>query len=1329
MGADSAGPAWIPQALTEQIRAVTVEGFRVEDFRFDRDLRLGRQLLFLLSNTEWTRRTTELVEISRARAVDTEVVVDVDLSYAVHSGLHPDGDRIWLPLFTVPITEAASMSAVRQGGWRRNGVRHGGGNGDGPATDSDPLTSLEVSDAAGARIPKAPQNEVQHWIAAALADLLVKRLPRDPADTAVSTGRDELLLLAASIRLLLLSRGPFDGDPEDVRPSGNGMPGTAGPSFTGSPPTGPPFTGTVPAGPPDPVGDLPGIGMPGGPGAEPMSPTSPLDRVRARTWERVGAARSALLEAVREDLERARPALSSRLGDMIAAMYGTTFVMIEMDRWAGPTSFTVRMPARRLRRSRSIGWWQTPRARLRIDLLTASANTDRLIRLTLPEGVTYLPRAEPRRRSAPARIEVQEPRPFGELRALVAEVLAAPGEVVDRPRQRLARMGAEQVDACLPVLGQYRVPASGRPAGPGQDGDRAPELVRRLTLLQTCFRQVVEAAGGGADDPAGVEALRLLREIWQDGAWLPRTLERRVLVNTDTPGVVHLRTTAAEGSAMRASPTTAMLDIDVAVTESTVLDTARDTSLITMGLLAVVTVLTLVNRGGLDNLDAQTLSTVLVLFPAIQAGRIERPDRGSLRGLLAQSTYLFSLATVFPPVVLAAALALREGGPDPRILALSALAAQGLLHLVLRRRPTSQLPATATPAALLLETEQAPDLARLDRIRGRSCRSLIAEGLLLGREAHAYAARDPARPGALEHLLQNLDGEHGAGAARRGDGGGLLGLMRSEVGGEALTFVVHGQPVRRPGAGGGHGPSGAWSPEPGMQVLPVPFTSVRPAPVESPAWSVEVLVGLPRGQIRRLPLSVHPVSLLARVCRDSGFPILLVQHPALPPAGDAAGLEWLRLRVSVPFVPGENLSGLHRFFAVVDGLREAGPGRSACAVHVYVTPELASYEAPETAADEAARRGGIRAGDAQAGTRLTEQADVIDEQPVPVLPLALCAGARVGLIADLLDVVATRRPRVRLAGVTISLLHGLTVTFLYCTDAGPDPVADDPVPPVPGAGPDGTGTDRGVAPAGRQITAREPGHPAFGLGALIRSELEGSDEVHVAVEAMASETGVCEAGAPGGTGAGLGGGAGAGLGGGAGLGVGAGGGGRDGDEGGPRRSPGRAGPLVRLQLRTPDRVGVVPSILERASSVVRGVVDGPGPGLDVWFALLRVVDGRTLQGRMGIWLPGGDWRDVDWSAVTEEGQRFPPLGREGGSSLVEDDPVLAVNLARVSDRIHVVPGEQPSPDWAPPTTGQTGSPRLQPGHGRTRPLEGAGGDPGDRDVEVASESPTLEPDS
>jgi len=224
---------------------VTVEEFRLADLRCEQDARQGRRLLYLVSNTEWVRRTTEHVEIGRARVVDTEVVVDVDLSYLPHALL--DDDVVWLPVLAVPppVPEA------------------------GGSTERDPVTSMEVTDAAGARVSKAPQSQVHRRLAAALAELVLGRLPRGRPDGGSGPTRDEQVLLSAALRRLLPGPADDDGAPADDD-------------------------------------DAPAM----------------LDRGRAQVEERLIVARLGLLHAVRLDLARPRPVLRSRLVEMVAALVG-----------------------------------------------------------------------------------------------------------------------------------------------------------------------------------------------------------------------------------------------------------------------------------------------------------------------------------------------------------------------------------------------------------------------------------------------------------------------------------------------------------------------------------------------------------------------------------------------------------------------------------------------------------------------------------------------------------------------------------------------------------------------------------------------------------------------------------------------------------------------------------------------------------------------------------------------------------------------------------------------------------------------------------------------
>src|SRR5215213_5724018 len=121
------GPRGLGRELTRELLDVTLEEFRLTESRFESDSRLGRELLYLLSNTGWVRRTTEVVDVSRVEAVETRVVVDVDVSYVAHEALRAVEGPIWLPLIALPRPV-----------------------GPGPAGDpADPPVTVDVTDGTG----------------------------------------------------------------------------------------------------------------------------------------------------------------------------------------------------------------------------------------------------------------------------------------------------------------------------------------------------------------------------------------------------------------------------------------------------------------------------------------------------------------------------------------------------------------------------------------------------------------------------------------------------------------------------------------------------------------------------------------------------------------------------------------------------------------------------------------------------------------------------------------------------------------------------------------------------------------------------------------------------------------------------------------------------------------------------------------------------------------------------------------------------------------------------------------------------------------------------
>ena len=1054
------------------VEEVTVEEFRIGDFRVERDAALGRQLLFLLTNEEWLRRTSEHLEIQRVRVVDTEVVVDVDLSLVTPAAL---GGRL-LPILAVPPP--------------REGVV------------SDPVTSLEVTDAAGARAFKLPQSQVQRRFAAAYAEIVLARLPTARPDPDPRAPRDELVLLAAAARRLLAA----------------GLAGNA------------------------PLDDIFAT-SPDGPEALPPR----IDTGRARTEERLVEARSSLLAAFEADAARRQPLVASRLLEMLDALVGAVHVVVPADPAAGPTSFVVRLPGRRLRQVRR-RWRLAPRARLRIALLAASAHSDRLVRLTLPEGIAAVGSTLPDDDEPPARIEVTAPRPVVELHAIVAQVLHDETVAGSWVQRRLASLAVDKVEAVLELLSHYVVPAE------GDDETATRAFAVGLRALRERLLDVVNPPERAVAGPT--DALRL---AWEGGSWLPDRLRRRLAVNTATPGVVHLRATMVEGSAQRARTVDARIDLEIAVADSTVLDTARDINLINAALLVLVTVLV----ARVDGLDKQTLATVLTLFPAVQAARIGRPDRSTVRGLLAQPTYVLSLATVLPPLVLAAALATNPAQPAGnglRLIALGCTLLQLALQLLLRRRPSEPDQAPAADrhrrVALLLTTDSAPDLSRLDTLRGTWCRELVADALLLGRQASAWVTAVPDEPGAFGQVLEDLPR------------GALHGLLHATCDGRAITFTVVGAAPTSPGHAVRPGSIRAVRLDPGRQ-----------AAVDPPAWVIEILLATPTGSLGRTDPEQHPLLAICRAAAAEGFPVLFVQLPTPPPTRGPGDHEWLRVRVGVPFVlPGPlerpgRLSGLRRFLVAVDALRTSAEVRRP--LHVYVVPELATYEASQTAPDDAGLRpvagrelAPVTAAAADAGVRFGR-------------PLVVCATARAGLLADVLGAVAATGAR--LVGATVAVLHGTTVAVL---------------------------------------TVAEAGLPAPPLGAHVQQALATTDDVQVPLDTD--------------------------------------------DPSVLPRSPRRPaeGCLVRLNVRVPDRPQRLRSVLVALDEAVRGrgtAGNGAEPGrpLHVWSALFRVVEGRSLQGRLVARLPAvPPWTTADLDGRTE------PAADLAGAAPLEDDPVVTVEVLR-----------------------------------------------------------------
>ena len=276
------------QELTRELLDVTLEEFRLTEQRFESDSRLGRELLYLLSNTGWVRRTTEVVDMSRVAAVETRVVVDVDASYVAHEALRTLDGPLWLPLLALPRPA-------------------------GPADPADRPVSIDVTDRAGDRVAEVPQAEVGHQLAAALAETLVTRLQRrGPAESGQAT-RDLQVLLAAVLARLLPRPAAAD---EPAAPAG--VPAAAA------------------------RGNRLQLAQ------RRLRERLEAELAAAAAEEARQTQPDADLAAVDED---ARSTLNSREAEVARALRGCRLVVVPVEPAGPPTSFTVAMPARALVRT------------------------------------------------------------------------------------------------------------------------------------------------------------------------------------------------------------------------------------------------------------------------------------------------------------------------------------------------------------------------------------------------------------------------------------------------------------------------------------------------------------------------------------------------------------------------------------------------------------------------------------------------------------------------------------------------------------------------------------------------------------------------------------------------------------------------------------------------------------------------------------------------------------------------------------------------------------------------------------------------------------------
>ena len=916
---DSAAQRLVAIKLNYLIGQITPEEFRWQDANYDRDSALGRELLFLIANNDWARATSEIIDIERSDSVETTIKIDVDLSRIAHEAFRDRIGQLWLPVLVLPPLRSQYL-------------------------EPDPFATCTVADASGELMATLPNADVRHRVAAALAEIIVNiaiaRLP-DLGLVGVSASRDQRLLLSAAIYRLLRSENVpktvLAGDlAVQQAPGGPAQRiGTARRALTGLLRSYAGLLDPAPAGPT-------GVSVTGRDGGAGSGQGSGPDHAAA---ERRVFARTLALRAVH----------------VLDAFTKSAVVVVAADRARTPTVLTVALPSRLLHEQRPPSppgrrgatallrrRWPSalnrvlPRARVEVGLLLPSADADRQVQVNLPDGVSFDPWQKFAQR-AELDIRMGPPPPVGHLRDLMEQLASAPEHWPAELYRALADLTCAKATASRETLRDHRVvPARLREPTDARAQPATKEVGDRLDRLGDILSEI------SAGLPVA-QARQDLAQAWErQGDWLGTPMHRRTSTDTVSPDVAVTRARMIEDVSQRGAPYQATIRVQVAVTDSEYFSVARFSGWMSAALMSVVFAFFWIGRlSGIasQQVSAEVLAFVLTLFSAVQVGRMERPDRSTLRGLLAQASNLLIGILILPTVVLAVALAFSRSLLWVSVWAVGCIVFQLGLQGLLRQRQrldAGQRVRTArgvrTQVGILLRTD-IPDYSHAEVLHSAWWRSTTADALLIGRPAYGYLvwqhgetlrsllhsgrpAEDPAPGGPAASRSERWwlrrrtgqpapgDPAHSRGpAAPRAEGpppgdwasvdGGqpaslleqpanVLALQRSGTIAQSVTFAVFRDQ-----------PKGDWDAAT-EEVQQVDIDASQLAPAADVSAVIGVFLGLPRGA-GLLKLADHPVTAVLRAAASdrSRLEVLEIQLPVPPPTAAFAGLQWARVQVGL----------------------------------------------------------------------------------------------------------------------------------------------------------------------------------------------------------------------------------------------------------------------------------------------------------------------------------------------------------------------------------------------------------------------------------------------
>lgn len=905
--------------LDYMIGQITPGEFHWQDANYDRDSMLGRELLYLIANSDWMRATSEEINIVRSDAIDTIIRIDVDLDRITNQVFADRVGQLWLPVLVLPplLKPQPKRPTLPE-----------------PLSEPDPFSTLTVTDANGTPLVTLPNAEIRHRLAAALAEIIISiagaRRPgavtagAGASTTGFSPTRDHRLLLAAAIYRLLrgehvpsavlsgqvVARKPAQGQLARIDRARNEVGGLL--AFYAD--------------------HLDGPGPHGGP-----------DSATAR------------------DLAR-------RAAQVLRALAESTVVVVAVDGKAGRTVMTVAAPSRALhfaparwarvlgsatessqRWARPIGWrwlrpgnWVLPRASLEIDLLLPSADADRQIQVRLPDGVSPDP-SVPVGARADLDIRTEQPVQHYQLAELTGQLISVRQTWPATLCQSLADLCVAKAEAAWATLRDHRVGAA-----PGELAISPQDSTQATRAFRTHLDQLGDALKQISDGNQSPDAWKKLGQLWGTAGWRNVPMQRRTLSDMISPDAVTARARVIEDASKRAAPAEARMQVHVAVTDSEYVSTATLAGWMNTLLMAVVfgffASARFIGLGG-KAFSPSVLAFVLTLFAAIQVGRIERHDRSTLRGLLLPAGNPLIVVSILPPVVLASALAFMSSRTHALIWAGASIGAQIALLSVQRfllwrafaRGRRRGATASIAPKTGLVFYTDTPYYQHYEVLHSRWWRSTTGEALMIGRPAYGYVVWQHGNRQTLRSLLtggrpahetqlpaprsqasrlpdwitarlpqaQSAAGRSPGGASQPTHNGGrsgqhdrdddlgisaleqpasILGLLRIGTGSQSINFAVFRDE-----------PKADWDCLP-EDVVKVNFDPGRLGASDGSAGIVRVFLGF-QPRLGLLPTGEHPVIAVLESAARHRLSVVEIQIPVPPPTTVYADLQWARVRL------------------------------------------------------------------------------------------------------------------------------------------------------------------------------------------------------------------------------------------------------------------------------------------------------------------------------------------------------------------------------------------------------------------------------------------------